>query len=80
MPTATSNKQTAVKYMAKGYHAVTPYLIIKGAAAAIDFYKKAFEATEAFRMADPSGKVGHAEIKIGDSMICWRMNIQRWGT
>ena len=69
MPTATSNKQTAVKYMAKGYHAVTPYLIIKGAAAAIDFYKKAFEATEAFRMADPSGKVGHAEIKIGDSMI-----------
>lgn len=69
MPTATSNKQTANQYMAKGYHAVTPYLIIKGAAGAIDFYKKVFGATEAFRMADPSGKVGHAEIKIGDSMI-----------
>jgi PhnB protein len=69
MPTATSNEQNAVKYMPKGYHAVTPYLIIKGAAGAIDFYKKVFGATEAFRMADPSGKVGHAEIKIGDSMI-----------
>ena len=53
----------------KGYHSVTPYLIINDAARAIDFYKKVFEATEVFRMADPSGKVGHAEIKIGDSMI-----------
>ena len=52
-----------------GYHTVTPYLIIKGAAAAIDFYKKAFGATELFRMADPSGKVGHAEIRVGDSPI-----------
>jgi PhnB protein len=51
-----------------GYHSVTPYLIIKGAADAIDFYKKAFGATELFRM-DHEGKVGHAEIKIGDSPI-----------
>ena len=53
----------------KGYHSVTPYLIIKDAARAIDFYKKVFDAAELVRMADPSGKVGHAEIKIGDSMI-----------
>src|SRR5262244_2426334 len=52
-----------------GYHTVTPYLIIKGAAAAIDFYKQAFGAVELFRMGGPEGKVGHAEIKIGDSPI-----------
>ena len=59
-----------VKSIPEGYHSVTPYLIVKGAAAAIDFYKKTFGATELFRMPDASGKlVGHAEIKIGDSHI-----------
>ena len=59
-----------VKHIPEGYHSVTPYLIFKGAAAAIDFYKKVFGATELFRMPDASGKlVGHAEIKIGDSHI-----------
>lgn len=58
-----------VKPIPEGYHSVTPYLIIKGAADAIEFYKKAFGATELFRLADPSGKIGHAEIKIGDSPI-----------
>jgi PhnB protein len=57
-----------VKPIPDGYHSVTPYLIIKGAADAIEFYKKAFGATELFRM-DHQGKVGHAEIKIGDSPI-----------
>ena len=57
-----------VKPIPEGYHSVTPYLIIKGAADAIDFYKKAFGATELFRM-EHGGKVGHAEIKIGDSPI-----------
>jgi len=52
-----------------GYHTVTPYLIVQGAARAIKFYEEAFDATELFRMADPSGKVGHAEISIGDSLI-----------
>ena len=52
-----------------GYHSVTPYLIIKGAADAIEFYKKAFGASELFRFAGPEGKIGHAEIKIGDSPI-----------
>jgi PhnB protein len=57
-----------VKPIPEGYHSVTPYLIIKGAADAIEFYKKAFGATELFRM-EREGKVGHAEIKIGDSPI-----------
>jgi PhnB protein len=57
-----------VKPIPEGYHSVTPYLIIDGASKAIDFYKKAFGATELFRM-DHEGKVGHAELKIGDSPI-----------
>ncbi len=57
-----------VKPIPDGYHSVTPYLIIKGAGDAIEYYKKAFGATELFRMAH-EGKVGHAEIKIGDSPI-----------
>ena len=58
-----------VKPIPEGYHSVTPYLIISGAADAIDFYKKAFGAIELFRMPAPEGKIGHAEIKIGDSPI-----------
>jgi len=57
-----------VKPIPAGYHSVTPYLICDGAAAAIEYYKKAFGATELFRM-DHQGKVGHAELKIGDSPI-----------
>ena len=57
------------KPIPEGYHTATPYLIVKDAASAIEFYKKAFGATELMRMADPSGKVMHAEIKIGDSPI-----------
>jgi PhnB protein len=57
------------KPIPEGYHTATPYLIIKNAARAIDFYKKAFGATERMRMADPTGKVMHAEIQIGDSRI-----------
>ena len=52
-----------------GYHNVMPYLIIDGAAQAIEFYKKAFGATERMRIPAPGGKVGHAELKIGDSII-----------
>jgi PhnB protein len=59
----------AVKPIPDGYHTVTPYLVVRDAARAIDFYKAAFGATELFRMADPSGRIGHAEIKIGDSVI-----------
>lgn len=53
----------------EGYHTVTPYLILKNAAAAIEFYKKAFGAVELLRMEAPGGKIGHAEIKIGDSPV-----------
>ena len=59
----------AVKSKPDGYHTVTPYLVVKGGAAAIEFYKKAFGATELFRFPTPDGKIGHAEIKIGDSPI-----------
>lgn len=59
----------ATKSIPDGYHSITPYLIIKGAAGAIDFYKRVFGATELMRMPDPSGKIGHAEIMIGDSHI-----------
>ena len=57
------------KPIPEGFHAVTPYLCVSGAADALEFYKKAFGAKEIMRMADPSGKVGHAEIQIGDSII-----------
>src|SRR5262245_3706287 len=59
----------AVKPIPDGYHTVTPYLIVKGAARALELYKKAFGAKELMRLADPSGGVGHAEIQIGDSVI-----------
>jgi PhnB protein len=59
----------SVKPVPEGYHTVTPYLIVKGAARALDFYKKAFGATEIMRFGGPDGKVGHAEIRIGNSPI-----------
>ncbi len=59
----------AVKPIPEGYHCVTPYLILNGASNAIAFYKKALGADEVMRMADPGGKVRHAEIRIGDSHI-----------
>jgi len=58
-----------VKPIPEGYHTATPYLIIKDAARAIESYKKAFGATELMRMAQPDGRIGHAEIRIGDSPI-----------
>ena len=51
------------------YHTVTPYLIVKGAAKAIDFYKAVFGASEVMRMPGPNGTVVHAEVKIGDSPV-----------
>src|SRR5713101_5005782 len=58
-----------VKPIPEGYHSATPYLIVKDAARAIEFYKRAFGAVELVRMPAPGGKIGHAEIKIGDSPI-----------
>lgn len=62
-----STKST--KPIPDGYHTVTPYLYVKGAAQAIEFYKKAFGAEELFRYPMPDGRLGHAEIRIGDSPI-----------
>ena len=58
-----------VSYIPKDYNSVTPYLIVRGAAQAIDYYKKVFGATETMRMPGPDGKIGHAELKIGNSHI-----------
>jgi len=69
----------SVKHTPEGYHTATPYLIVKGAAAAIDFYKKVFGATEIVRMAGPDGTVMHGEVKIGDSMIMLGEEMPAWG-
>jgi PhnB protein len=58
-----------VKAQPDGYHTVTPYLIAKGAGDAIEFYKTVFGAQELFRLSGPDGKIGHAELKIGDSVV-----------
>jgi PhnB protein len=59
----------SVKPIPDGYHSVTPYLIVKGAARALEFYKKGLGAEERVRMPGPDGKIMHAEIQIGDSMV-----------
>ncbi len=58
-----------VKPIPDGYPTVTPYLIVRGAAAAIDFYRTAFGATERLRMDAPGGTIGHAELLVGGSLI-----------
>jgi PhnB protein len=58
-----------VHHIPEGYNSITPYLIVKGAADAIDYYKNVFGATEVMRMAQPDGRIGHAELKIGNSHI-----------
>ncbi len=64
-----SATSSSVKAIPRGYHSVTPYLIVKGGAKALAFYTKAFNAREIFRMDGPNGSVGHAEMIIGDSHI-----------
>ena len=61
--------QGKTKAVPSGYHSVTPYLVVDGGAKAIDFYKRVFHATERMRMPGAGGKVGHAELAIGDAMI-----------
>ena len=60
---------TKVHYIPKGYNSVTPYLIVKGAAKAIEYYTKVFGAKEIVRMEGPGGRIGHAELEIGNSHI-----------
>jgi uncharacterized glyoxalase superfamily protein PhnB len=59
----------AVNYRPEGYHTATPYLVVPGVAKLIDFLKQAFGAEERERMAQPDGRIMHAEVKIGDSII-----------
>jgi PhnB protein len=59
----------AVKPIPEGYHTATPYLAVDDAAEALEYYKKAFGAKERGRMEAPDGKIGHAEIQIGDSLV-----------
>src|SRR5882724_1549552 len=72
-PKFNNSKEATMKNKVKpvpdGYHTATPYLTIRGTAAAIDFYKRAFGAKELFRMPGENGKIMHAEITIGDSHI-----------
>jgi PhnB protein len=67
----STRKETsmAVKPIPDGYHSVTPYLIVDDAARALEFYKKALGAVELVRMPAPGGRIGHAEIRIGDSIV-----------
>jgi PhnB protein len=67
------------KEIPKGFHTVTPYLTVTDSARAIDFYKRAFGAEEVSRLDTPEGKVAHAEIKIGDSIIMLSDEMPGWG-
>lgn len=60
---------TSVKHIPDGYHAITPYLVVQGAEKLIDFVKQAFDAKEIERMSMPDGKIGHAEVRIDDSIV-----------
>jgi len=66
---APAKKRAKVLPIPKGYHVLTPTIVVRGAANAIEFYKKAFGAKELNRMEGPGGKIMHAEIKIGDSIL-----------
>jgi PhnB protein len=68
-----------IKPIPEGMHTVTPHLICNGAADAMEFYKKAFNAVEMGRMADPKGKLLHGAIRIGDSMVMLVDEFPDWG-
>jgi uncharacterized glyoxalase superfamily protein PhnB len=70
---------TTVKAIPEGMHSITPHLVCAGAADAIDFYKKAFNAVEITRLADPQGKLMHGMLKIGDSTLMLNDEYPDWG-
>jgi PhnB protein len=69
MPTKDNSAHNKVSPVPPGYHTVTPFVIVKGASQFIDFMKEAFGAVEMTRVADESGAIGHAEVRIGDSVV-----------
>src|ERR1017187_5907779 len=66
---STPAKPVPVKAVPEGHHSVTPYLVVQGAGKLIDFMKAAFDAQEIVRMSMPDGSIGHAEMRIGNSMV-----------
>ena len=68
-PKPTPRTTKAAKPIPDGLHTVTPYLIVRGAASALEFYRKALDAQELNRFDMGDGKIGHAELKIGDSVV-----------
>ena len=68
----------AVQPIPAGMHTVTPHLVVRGAAKAIDFYKKAFDAKENARLPGPNGTIMHAEIRIGDSSVMLMDESPEW--
>ena len=71
---------TQVAPIPEGFHTVTPHLICEGAAQAIEFYKKAFNAVEMCSMPGPGGKVMHAQVKIGNSIVMLADDFPEWGS
>jgi PhnB protein len=71
--------KSSTDHLPKDYHSVTPYLAIRDAVKAIEFYKRAFGATEKYSLLHPDGKVMHAEIKIGNSVIMISEEAPEWG-
>lgn len=69
-----------IKPVPDGYHTLSAYLIVRGAASAIEFYKKAFGATELMRLNLPDGKIAHGEFKIGDSIFMISDENPNWGS
>jgi PhnB protein len=78
-PTTKEDIQPSVKPIPDGMHTVTPHLICAGAADAIEFYRKAFGAVELSRMPGSDGKLMHASIRIGDSVIMLNEENPDWG-
>jgi len=70
---------SSVPYIPAGYHSVTPYLAVRDAAAAVEFYRRAFGAELVMKLTMPDGKYAHAEIKIGDSHIMMAEENPEWG-
>lgn len=68
----------AYEYIPEGYHSVTPYLVIKGASDALEYYRRAFGATEKLRMDGPEGMIMHAEMIIGNSVVMMADEMEGW--
>ena len=69
-----------VKPIPEGMHTITPHLVCADTAKAIEFYKKAFNAVEQSRLPGPDGKIMHASLRIGDSVVMLSEESPRWGS